>query len=526
MNFLKNNYYLLLLIIIIVLAFFLRSPMFLHGDFYLLADQGRDLQLAKQIIVDHKLTLIGGRAGFGGVFHGPLWWYMITPFFLLSHGNPFFSLVPLYILVSLGIVIGGFFVGKNLYGFYTGLLFALVIGISNFYITTISFTSNSQVMPLIFLFFIYCAIKYLRGKNHYLVALFSLTAIGINFESAFAVTLIPLTVMAIIFRKKIPSMKLIFISAVAFIIPVSSFILFDLRHEFLMSKAFLNLISGNFTQASSDMRLNDLFFRAQDRFNSLLSTISFLFFAENVFSKFSAYLVLFGAGALFLLQLRKKMKLSQEDKELIFIFLIPIVVYTFYMFVKLPIQGHYVASLGISIILFFILTLRKIAKFNLLLSILFLVFFVSLQIAPLIDLIKENYFRGIPYSTNSNGSYLNQRAIVDAVFNDSKGKPFGYFVFDLPIITYSMDYLFWWRGNTLYHYVPKSEKFPTTYVILNPAKPGDLHAHDFWLTHTIRTKAPVIKKWVMPGDVIILKLAIPKGEQPADPNYYQNLIFR
>jgi hypothetical protein len=293
-----------------------------------------------------------------------------------------------------------------------------------------------------------------------------------------------------------------------------------------MSKAILNLISGNFTQNTSDMKLNDLFFRAQDRFNSLLATTNFLFFTETVLSKFTAYLALFGAAILFLPQIRKKIKLSQEDKELIFIFLIPVVVYIFYMFVKLQIQGHYVASLGISIILLFVLALRKIAKFNLILSIIFLVFFISLQITPLIDLIKVNYLQGTAYSTNSNGSYLNQRAIVDAVFNDSKGKPFGYFVFDLPIVTYSMDYLFWWRGNTLYHYLPKSEKLPTTYVVLNPAKPGDLHAHDFWLTHTIRTKAPVIKKWVMPGDVIILKLAVPEGEQPVDTNYYQNLIFR
>jgi hypothetical protein len=106
---------LILLSCIVILGFILRSGMFMHGDFLYLSDQARDLLLAKNIVVDHHLTLIGGRTGFGGLYHGALWIYMITPLFLSTGGNPFWSLVPLFVLVNVGIIVLGFLIGWKLY---------------------------------------------------------------------------------------------------------------------------------------------------------------------------------------------------------------------------------------------------------------------------------------------------------------------------------------------------------------------------------------------------------------------------
>ena len=36
----------------------------------------------------HKLTLIGGRSSLPGLFHGPLYYWLGWPFFLLAGGNP------------------------------------------------------------------------------------------------------------------------------------------------------------------------------------------------------------------------------------------------------------------------------------------------------------------------------------------------------------------------------------------------------------------------------------------------------
>ena len=72
---------LILFSIILLLGFLLRSKPYLNGDFNYFLDQARDLLLTKQIVVDHNFTLIGARAGIGGIFHGPIWLYMIAPFF-------------------------------------------------------------------------------------------------------------------------------------------------------------------------------------------------------------------------------------------------------------------------------------------------------------------------------------------------------------------------------------------------------------------------------------------------------------
>src|SRR5260221_8595897 len=212
--------YSLTLLLLLVVAFFLRSKMILHGDFYYLVDQARDLLLTKNVVIDHKLILIGARAGLGGLFHGPLWIYMITPFFLLSKGNPFFSLVVLFELVSLGTIFAGLFVGFKLYGKWVGLLFALFLSISATLVETVPFTTNAHVLPLILLLYLYTIIRFIRGEDKYFIFSLFFVGLGFQFESAFAILLIPLTLVAIALRRKIPDFKNIILGIFAFVVPI------------------------------------------------------------------------------------------------------------------------------------------------------------------------------------------------------------------------------------------------------------------------------------------------------------------
>ena len=74
-NYLTNKgvfFQLFFLVLIVLVAFLLRSKLYLLGDFNYNLDQSRDLLLVKNVVEKHKLILIGGRSGFGGIFHGPL----------------------------------------------------------------------------------------------------------------------------------------------------------------------------------------------------------------------------------------------------------------------------------------------------------------------------------------------------------------------------------------------------------------------------------------------------------------------
>jgi len=83
-KFLKGNY---LLLLILFLAALLR---FYHLADYLqfLGDQGRDVLVVKQMIVDHKWTLLGPNASVGGFFTGPIYYYFMVPFLWLFNLDP------------------------------------------------------------------------------------------------------------------------------------------------------------------------------------------------------------------------------------------------------------------------------------------------------------------------------------------------------------------------------------------------------------------------------------------------------
>ena len=242
---------------ITLLAFLLRSNLYVHHDFNFFLDQARDMNLVKEIAVNHKFTLIGARAGLGGIFHGPLWLYMLTPFFLISKGDPFWTLVPLFLLVSVGIVIAGYFFGRKLYGVLTGLVFALILAINPQLLAANLITTNAQVMPLIFILYLYGIIQFMRGKNVYFILSVLAIGLGFQFESAFSIFLIPLTFVGLLFRKSIPNKKILMISLIVFLATVSNFIFFDLRHQFLMTHAALGLLQGKVQpiKAMSSMRI-------------------------------------------------------------------------------------------------------------------------------------------------------------------------------------------------------------------------------------------------------------------------------
>src|SRR3990167_6348382 len=80
----RQNY---LLIIIFICAIFLRF--YRLADFAMfLSDQGRDAIIIKRIITLEHLPAIGAPSSLGGVYLGPFYYYLISPFLLLFNFNP------------------------------------------------------------------------------------------------------------------------------------------------------------------------------------------------------------------------------------------------------------------------------------------------------------------------------------------------------------------------------------------------------------------------------------------------------
>jgi glycosyltransferase involved in cell wall biosynthesis len=505
---------------ILLLGLLLRSRMFFSGDFFYLVDQARDLMLIREI-AQGDIALIGARAGIGGIFHGPLWLYMNVPLFLVTRGDPFFTLIPMFVGVSLAIIVSGFFLGWKLYDRCTGFVFGILLSISSLYVTTVLLTTNAQVMPLVFVWYILSILLFLRGSNKALVASSFFVGLGFQFESAFAVMLIPITFFAILLRWKKVSFQTILLSIGAFLLAVASFIVFELRNSFLMTRSALSLLQGGVKPLKGFEQYSDMGFRVVDRFDAYIESLHAPFFTSSTSTMIILLLVLLCAFGLFVREIIHTKKISSENKEYLFVLLTPIFIFILYILYPFPLWEHYILPVGIITILYFVLSLRKIYQKPFGEIILALVMLILLKPAVLS---AYNQYIVHPYPKNiSDGSYQNQLAVVDSVLKDANGENFGYFVYMPGIFTYNMDYLLWWKSKE-YKSLIAAEKKPLTYLIMYPA--ANQNAHEFWKEHVLHTQKQPISNYTYTGGIKVEKLNLSGSEPAVDPNYFMNLHFR
>jgi hypothetical protein len=241
-----NNRYVIfsLLLSILFLALLLGGRMIFSGDFYFLADQARDFLLTQDIVDHRNLTLIGTHSGLGGFFHGPLWLYMLIPFYLIGGGNPL-TFTYAYILVALSTIIVGYFVGSKLYGPKLGLILALLLAVTPSIWSYIPNTIGVNMVPLVFLLMFYFLIKYIRGdSNAYIFAVF-FAGLSLQFETALPLIILPVTFASFFMNKKaLKKPKVILLSIISFLLSIATFILFEVRHDFLMTRSLQTVFLG------------------------------------------------------------------------------------------------------------------------------------------------------------------------------------------------------------------------------------------------------------------------------------------
>lgn len=492
------------------------------GDFYFLVDQARDMLLAKQIVVNHTQMLIGARAGFGGLFHGPAWIYMITPFFMLSAGDPYYSLVPLFLLVSISIVVAGsIFVGR-LYGAGYGLLMCLLLAISYPLVSVVPFSTNAQVMPLICVLYLFFLIRFIRGSNNSMIFMALFMGLGFQFESAFAILFLPITLLTIIVRNKRVEVKKVLISILFLFIPVVNFIFFELRHRFLMTSSVINLITKHQDPLKGYEKYSAITYRIWDRFFLLINSYKINTFRNDLLSISLILLIIaFGFGIV-VVKIYKAKKISQENKEFLLIFSLPVLIFSVYILYPFPLWEHYLLPLTIVIALIICVSIKEV--FATFLGKVLIVLFLISMLSPVFVWLKGNYIGStVNELDNSDGSFLNQLKVVKWVVNDADNEKFGYFVKSSQTFTYGMDYLVWWysQKNKTVQYTNKKEHL--SYLI---SYPTDLGAYNFWREHVIRTHEQAIYFRNFRGGIFVEKVLFKNSEAEPDSNYYQNLIFR
>jgi len=245
----------------------------LKGDIFFHTDIARDFLLIQDIVINKNLTLIGPRAGgIPGVFHGPFWLYLNAIPFYLANGNPLFISWFWYILMIFGLFIS-FSISKKIFNLNIALISTAFLSI--FYIRQVNNFFNPYgallISPLFF-YFIY--------QKKYIFA-FLVLGIIFQFQMAFAVPLLLLSI-PLVYKK--------LYSLIGLLPGLSTFIFFEIRHQFIQSKALLSFIEKGLGDNSN------LYY---NRINSFLNSSNVFISSDIYFKIFSLILFIFSLCILY-----------------------------------------------------------------------------------------------------------------------------------------------------------------------------------------------------------------------------------
>jgi len=242
-----NNMKRIVLAGLIIIAFLLRWYL-MPGHLFFGPEQGRDFLVIKDIVVNHKLTLIGSKTDINGIFHGPVYYYLAAIPFAVFRGDPI-AVFAFFIAIQSASVLLAYLLAYELTRKPRAAIIAAVLfSVSYLMIVYSRWLSNPPLSIPLSMAFILSFLRFIRGKKWYLVA--SACLYGLLGQAEFINFLLFGViggVTCIFYRKQFIKTKPVIIGiavCLGFIISFATYVLFDLRHEFLISRSVLGLLQG------------------------------------------------------------------------------------------------------------------------------------------------------------------------------------------------------------------------------------------------------------------------------------------
>ena len=481
------------LYLIVLIGAFLRLQGVFTNSFAFTYDVGRDMLALYNIVHLHKISLIGATTGLPGVFYGPWWYLMLTPFFIIFSGNPQ-GIALTMALVGIASIILGYFFGKKIGGNFLGLSMAALISVSSNMVSLASQIWNPNVSPVFVILVLFVLDKIYssetKNKPLYYFFLGVFLALIMDLEIVFGLLLSAgiIISVALTVNKKIP-LKGLVLFILGELIIFSPRILFELRHQFLMTKSFINYFSGGGSVHSGNSIINIFLNRLAiffDQFNSTLAAGNSIL--GIIILLFIVFCLIFYYG-----------KSSPVIKSFINTSILVIAVFLIgTVFFSHDIWPHYLVGLPVFYILLFSIALYLLGKNSLNIAIPYLILIV-LFIANL-NLLSVYQSLTRPLWVGDASVYRNQVAVIDYVYNQANGKPFKYVVYTPPVYDYTYQYLFLWYGPEKYHYKPSLQS-SLAYFILEPDTQYPSRLAD-WLKAR-RGDGKIVKSEKLPSGIVV-----------------------
>ena len=445
----------------------------------------------------NKFSLIGHPSGgIFGLFYGPYDIWLICILQLISK-DPRLIVFGLYMLPYFTIFPFILYKFSKLFGKFPALaMWVLYILHFNSFATRIW---NPNPAPILALWVIYLLITINLNKNiqHTLLRiLFVGVLVGLlaNFHLSFGlIFMIGVFISQIIFMSylKTKSKKIILLLCVyilGILITFIPFMLFEIRHNFLQTKALLNLLTSHVAT------LGPVFSKLQI-ITHFLSGFSDLVGLPVVLSNILLIILL----ALFVNYLikHKKQTLEYEKKLVIILLTLTLVILGSYLGYRRVIWDYYFIGTEIIFLLFlgYLLSKYKILKFLFTVWILIVLFSSS-----------YTFFLNIKNTDYIYGSLASKEEAVKIIGKDANNINYVVFAYDNAIYTYDYSYLFKWLYAKNFSYDPgsimKNQKI--VYLIIPPD--GNLQRIENFVNYYTPNRYYLNNKtWELADGLVILK---------------------
>lgn len=239
----KGNYHKLVLILIIIICLFFRLYKF-SNLFEYNHDEDLNAWVVKDIISDRHLRLIGYETRVPGIFIGPLYFYFLAPFYLLSNFNPL-SIVAETIIISTLTIISIYFCFYKMFSRKVALVSAFIYSVSLPMVFFDRWTVPTHIVVLWSVWYIFSLFSILSGNKRAYIYIGALVALIWDIHIALF-PLVALILFAYLLSSKKNTTRYLLMMGLVFLLISFPLWLFEIKHNFQQTASLLKyFLAGN-----------------------------------------------------------------------------------------------------------------------------------------------------------------------------------------------------------------------------------------------------------------------------------------
>lgn len=240
-----------LIVLLTVVSAFLRLYN-LEPSLMFQGDQGRDAMIVADIFRKFDPVFIGPVTSVGNMYLGPLYYYFMLPFLMATYPSPVGPAIGVALLSVLTTVLL-YFLGQQMVGKKAALIASFLYTFSAVAVAYARFSWNPNPAPLVGLLLLYTTWKATQNPKWWMwVGVWVACIIQLHYLTLLAVGaagIIWLNQFISLYRQHSTQLKPFFINtglaALIFLFSLTPLFLFDLKHQWLNSRAFVSLLSGD-----------------------------------------------------------------------------------------------------------------------------------------------------------------------------------------------------------------------------------------------------------------------------------------